>query len=295
MQCIVVPFQQLLEGPMEVLLCERVNDLRHSLFHFLHCLITTASELREKTKVTGSKVSTIGRVTNCLDFHLGQIVCDKDGVVDWCIILVEMPLTRFEECWPFLTELPSNLNIVTLTITLWPINSGVLTSLLLLHLSSSLTDSLAYLNLLCHSKTDARFMQDDRKAVWSIPHISVAFFTSLKQNLIAYRSSKMSSRPDCIFEIHQQWQTGFSRVYSNSCCSCTFEGEIINIDQSSHKKYSNKIPNFQESTTILNACTKKSKKPTECTTNVLFYWISQKNLRVCFFSKKDQSEVSELP
>ncbi len=44
---LVVPFQQLLEGPMEILLCERVNDLRHSLFHLLNCLITTASELRE--------------------------------------------------------------------------------------------------------------------------------------------------------------------------------------------------------------------------------------------------------
>ena len=39
--------QQLLEGPMEVLLCERVNDLRRSLFHVLNCLIKTASELRE--------------------------------------------------------------------------------------------------------------------------------------------------------------------------------------------------------------------------------------------------------
>ena len=27
-----VPSQQLLEGPIEALLCERVNDLRHSLF-----------------------------------------------------------------------------------------------------------------------------------------------------------------------------------------------------------------------------------------------------------------------
>ena len=43
----LVPFQQLLEGSVEVLLCERVNDLRHSLFHLLNCLITTASELRE--------------------------------------------------------------------------------------------------------------------------------------------------------------------------------------------------------------------------------------------------------
>ena len=76
-----------------------------------------------------------------------------------------------EECWPLptesLPELPYNLNIVTLTLilTLWPINSGVLTSLLLPHLSSSLTDSLPSLNLLCHSKTDARFMQDAPKAV----------------------------------------------------------------------------------------------------------------------------------
>ena len=44
---LVLPFQQLLEGSMEDLLCERVNDLRHSLFHLLNCLITTASELRE--------------------------------------------------------------------------------------------------------------------------------------------------------------------------------------------------------------------------------------------------------
>ena len=46
-------------------------------------------------------------------------------------------------------------------------------------------------------------MQDGRKAVWSIPYVSEAFFPSLKQNLIVYRSSKVSWRPDCIFEIHQ--------------------------------------------------------------------------------------------
>ena len=44
-------------------------------------------------------------------------------------------------------------------------------------------------------------MQDGRKAVWSIPYVSVAFFQSLKQTFIAYRSSNVSSRPDCIFEI----------------------------------------------------------------------------------------------
>ena len=50
-------------------------------------------------------------------------------------------------------------------------------------------------------------MQDAPKAAWSIPYVSVAFFPSLKHNFIAYRSSKVSSRPDCIFEIHQLWQS----------------------------------------------------------------------------------------
>ena len=132
-------FQQLLEGPMEVLLCEHVNDLHHSLFHLLNCLLP--------------------------------------------------------------------------------------------QLSSSLT------------------------AVWRIPYVSVAFFSSLKQNFIAYRSSKVS---DCIFEIHQQWQSGFSTVYSNCCCSSWFEPEIIKIVQSSHKMYCNNLLNFQESSPILNTCTIKS-------------------------------------
>ena len=44
-------------------------------------------------------------------------------------------------------------------------------------------------------------MQDRRKAAWSISYVSVAaFFPSLKQNFIAYRSSKVSSRPDCILK-----------------------------------------------------------------------------------------------
>ena len=130
-------------------------------------------------------------------------------------------------------------------LTLWPINSGVLTSLLLPHLSSSLTDSLSSLNLLFHSKTDARFMQDAPKAVWSIPCVSVGVFFSLKQIFIVYRSSKVSWRPDCIFKIHQLWQSGFSRVYSNCCCSWSFKPEVIKIDQASYKMYSNNIVNFQ--------------------------------------------------
>ena len=84
------------------------------------------------------------------------------------------------------------------------------------------------------------------------------FFPSLNQNFIAYRSSKVSSRPDCIFEIHHLWQPGFSRVYSICCCSSSFKAEIIKIGQSSHKMDSNNILNSQESTAILNAFTKKS-------------------------------------
>ena len=100
-------------------------------------------------------------------------------------------------------------------------------------------------------------MQEAPKAVWSIPYVSVAaFFPSLKQNFIAYRSSKVSSRSDCIFELNQLWKSGFSRVYSNCCRNCSFEPEIIKIGQSCHKMHSNNILNFQESTTIWNACTK---------------------------------------
>ena len=132
-----------------------------------------------------------------------------------------------------------------------------MTSLLLPHSSSSVTDSLTSLNLLCHSKPDARFMQDGRKAVWSIPYVSVAFFSKFKQNYIAYHSSKVSY---CIFEIHQLWQLGFSRVFSDCCCRCSFEAEIIKIGRSSHKIYINNIVNFQGSTTILNAHTKKCLK-----------------------------------
>ena len=73
-------------------------------------------------------------------------------------------------------------------------------------------------------------------------------------------------------------------MYSNCWCSCLFEPEIIKIGQSSHKMYSNNILNFQESTTILNACTKKSgkllKAPRISTRGYPFYdFIHKINLR----------------
>ena len=59
-----------------------------------------------------------------------------------------------------------------------------------------------------------------------------------------------------------------------AACSCSFEAEIINIGQSSHKTYSNNIVNFQESTTIFNAHTKKVWKLIVCPSYMIwFYWV----------------------
>ena len=111
----------------------------------------------------------------------------------------------------------------------------------------------------------------------------MAFFPSLKHNF-AYHSSKVSSCPDCIFEIPQLWQSGFRRVYSNCCCSCSFEREIIKIGQSSHNIYSNNILNFQESKTILNSCTKKVRKFIQGVSQLLEQSSSLSNLSCWLYS-----------
>ena len=98
--------------------------------------------------------------------------------------------------------------------------------------------------------------------------------------MVEKRSSKVSSHPDCIFEIQLLWQSVFSRVYSNCCCSCWFEAEIIKIGQSSHKMYSNNIVNFQESTTILNACTKKSGNLMNAPRSII---VSKFKLQSCYY------------
>ena len=103
-------------------------------------------------------------MTNCVDAHLGQIVCDKDGVMEWCIVPLEKPLSRFEECWPLpmesLLELPlkpqhSNPNPNPLVNQLWSVDFLTPPTILIIPRRPP-----ASLNLLCHSKTDARFMQD---------------------------------------------------------------------------------------------------------------------------------------
>ena len=155
----------------------------------------------------------------CLDAHLGQIVCDKDGVVDWCIVLVEMPLTRFEECWPLSDGIsswtplkPQHSNPIpnpnSLANQHWCID--FLTPPTPHHPSQ--TPCFPWI-----SYATQKLMLDSCKTVekqsGAFHTFPWHFFASLKQNFIAYRFSKVS---DCIFEIHQQWQSGFSRMYSNS-------------------------------------------------------------------------------
>ena len=98
-----------------------------------------------------------------------------------------------------------------------------------------------------------------------IPYRLPAFLESLMQLKnwcsIHARWSKSSLKHSirfCGIEIHQLWQSGFTMVYSNCCCRCSFTAEIIKIGQSSRKMYSNNILNFQGSMTILNVSTKKN-------------------------------------
>ena len=163
--------------------------------------------------------------------------------------------------WTPLKHQHSNSNPNRLANQLWSIDFLTPpTPLIIPHRLSAFLESLIPLKNWC--SIHARWSKSSLKH--SIRFCGI--FPSLKQNSIAYRSSKVS---DCIFEIHQLWQSGFSRVYSNCCCSCLFEPGIIKIGQSSHTIYSNKILNFQESTTILNAHTIKFWKLIVCTTYVV--------------------------
>ena len=207
--------------------CMNMSMTFVTAFYLLNCLITTAAELREQPKVTGLDYREGDELSWCLS-------CSNSLWQEWSCGLVHCPAGNATDLiWRVL----ASSNGISCWTPLKPQHS----------IPKPKPNPLANW-----------FMQDGRKVVWSIPYVSVAFFPSLKQNFIAYHFSKVSSHPDCIFEINQLWQSGFSSVYSNCCCSCSFEHEIIKIVQSSHKMYSNNILNFQESTTILNACTKKS-------------------------------------
>ena len=99
-------------------------------------------------------------------------------------------------------------------------------------------------------------MQDGRKAVWSIPYVSVAFFLSLKNFLLHIILLKCPHVQIAFLK--------FTSCDNDALVGCipiptvAVYLNLIKISQSSHKMYSNNVVNFQESTTILNACTKKS-------------------------------------
>ena len=119
-------------------------------------------------------------------------------------------------------------------------------------------------------------------------------FPSLKQTSIAYYASKVSSRPDCIFEIHLLWLSGFSRVYFYCCCSCSFEREILKISQLSQTMYIHNILNFQGSTTILDACTKMSGNLLNAP-RMLSCSLSLKSLQICFENFRADQKGSPKP
>ena len=94
-------------------------------------------------------------------------------------------------CWTPLKPQHSNPNPNHLANQLWSIDFLTTpTPLIIPH------RLYAFFETLMPLKTDAQFMQDAPKAVLSIPYVSVTFFRSLKQNFIAYRFSKVSSRQD---------------------------------------------------------------------------------------------------
>ena len=159
--------------------------------------------------------------------------------------------------WTLLKPQHSNPNPNPLANQLWCIDFLTApTPLIIPHRLPAFLESIMSLRNLC--LIHARWSKS------SLKH-SIRFcciFPSFKQNFIAYHYSKVS---DCSFEIHQQWQSGFSRVYSNSCGSCSFEAEIIK------KLVTISITlNFQESTTNLNAHTKKVWKLIVCTSYIAF-------------------------
>ena len=245
---------------MEVLLCECVNDLRHSLFHLLNSLINDSLWALGITKNHREQGLDYWETRNCLDAHLGQIVCNKDEVWDfgtdrnatdpiWRVLASSDGISS----WTTLKPQHSNPNPNPLANQLRCIDFLTPpTPPIIPHRLPGFPVSLMPLKNWCW--IHARWSKSSLKH--SIRFCGI--FSKLKTDFFACRSSKVSSCPDCIFENHQLWQSGFSRVYTNSCCSCWFEPEIITIGQSSDKMYSNKILNFQESATILNAWIKKS-------------------------------------
>ena len=198
----------------------------------------------------------------CQGWSCGLVHCPRGNATDpiWIVLAPSDGISS----WTPLKPQHSKPNLNPLAYQFWCIDS--LTPPILLTIPHRLPAFLESLMPLKNwSSIHARWSKSSLKH--SIRFCGI-IFSKFKQNFIAYSSSKVSSRPDCIFEIQQLWQSVFSRVYSNCYSSCSFEPEILKIGQSSHKMYSNNMLNFQASMTILNACTKRVWKLIECTTYI---------------------------
>ena len=113
---------------MEVLLCERVNDLRHNLFHLLNCLITTASEVREYTKghrEQGMHYREAEELSWCSSWsntrwqgwNCGLVYCPGGNATDpiWSVLASSQGIS----CWTPLKPPHSNRNPNSLANQLW--------------------------------------------------------------------------------------------------------------------------------------------------------------------------------
>ena len=130
-----------------------------------------------------------------------------------------MPLTQFEERWPLPTESLPEL----------PYNLKIV----------FLVECLSSENPV-HVDHASAVKKRDHQSSW-VDFLSLAF-------LVSGRASMLPLGPQSL----GPWVIALDPAF------ITFEPEIIKISQSSHKMYTNKILNFQESTRNLNSCTKKS-------------------------------------
>ena len=246
---------------MEVLLCERVNDLRHSLFYLLnwsHNDSLWALGITKSHREKGLDYRKAEELWWCPSWSnnlwqgwsCGLVHCPAENATDpiWRVLASSQGIS----CWTPLKPQYSNPNPNRLANHLWSIDFLIPPTPLII--PNRLP---AFLKFLMPLKNWCSI--PDLKAVWSIPYVSVWFFPGLKHFFYCI-SFFLTSR------LHFWNSPAVTiKVYSNSCCSCSFEAEILKVGQSSRKMYSNKIVNFQESTTILNACTKNVWRLIECT------------------------------
>ena len=174
---------------MDALLCERVNDLRHSLFHLLNCLwawgITKSYKEQGLDYREARELSWYPSWSNSLweGWSCGLVHCPAGNATDsiWRVLASSDRIS----CWTPFKSQHSNPN--PLVNQLWCID--ILTPP---HLPSSLTDSLPSWNLLCHSNwCSIHARMSNRSLKHSIRFRGI--FPSFQRNFIAYC---YSSRPD---------------------------------------------------------------------------------------------------